>query len=323
MGAPDAGFFRFSSDALPERGREAMFREAIAREYLRIDVESLGEATFSYDLTIRTLPGLRLASSVLASPLFTTRSRELASDGNDDVLLVMGASAAAHRSLEIELDPGDAVPILGEAVPMTVRLPSGRTVGLALNRGRLAAMVPGFEDAAMQPIPRGCAPLRLLNSYVASLEGEQTLAMPELRHLVVSHVYDLVALSIGASRDVAAEAAGRGVRAARLRAIKLDIAAHLGSRGLTIGALAARHAISTIYVQKLFEAEGTNFSEFVRNQRLGLAHRRITDPRNAARNISAIAFECGFGDLSYFNRAFRRRYGATPSQIRATAREEE
>jgi AraC-like DNA-binding protein len=30
--------------------------------------------------------------------------------------------------------------------------------------------------------------------------------------------------------------------------------------------------------------------------------------------------EAGFGDLSYFNRAFRRRYGASPSDVRAPAK---
>jgi AraC-like DNA-binding protein len=37
--------------------------------------------------------------------------------------------------------------------------------------------------------------------------------------------------------------------------------------------------------------------------------------------ISDIAFACGFGDLSYFNRVFRRQYGATPSRVRAAARQ--
>ena len=32
-----------------------------------------------------------------------------------------------------------------------------------------------------------------------------------------------------------------------------------------------------------------------------------------------IAYDVGFGDLSYFNRVFRRRYGATPSDIRQLA----
>jgi AraC-like DNA-binding protein len=35
--------------------------------------------------------------------------------------------------------------------------------------------------------------------------------------------------------------------------------------------------------------------------------------------VSSIALDAGFGDISYFNRAFRRRYGATPSDVRAQA----
>jgi AraC-like DNA-binding protein len=46
----------------------------------------------------------------------------------------------------------------------------------------------------------------------------------------------------------------------------------------------------------------------------------LIDPRLTDRTVSSVAFEAGFGDLSYFNRAFRRFYGATPSNIRAQAR---
>jgi AraC-like DNA-binding protein len=42
----------------------------------------------------------------------------------------------------------------------------------------------------------------------------------------------------------------------------------------------------------------------------------LSDPRLADRTIGSIAFDVGFGDLSYFNRSFRRRYGATPGEIR-------
>jgi AraC-like DNA-binding protein len=37
--------------------------------------------------------------------------------------------------------------------------------------------------------------------------------------------------------------------------------------------------------------------------------------------IAATAYDCGFGDVSYFNRMFRRSYGAAPSEIRAQARQ--
>jgi AraC-like DNA-binding protein len=42
--------------------------------------------------------------------------------------------------------------------------------------------------------------------------------------------------------------------------------------------------------------------------------RELANPRT----ISAITFEAGFGDLSYFNRAFHRRYGKARSDVRTT-----
>jgi len=45
----------------------------------------------------------------------------------------------------------------------------------------------------------------------------------------------------------------------------------------------------------------------------------LCDPRFVGWTIGAIAFEAGFGDLSYFNRSFRRRYGISPSEVRAEA----
>lgn len=124
------------------------------------------------------------------------------------------------------------------------------------------------------------------------------------------------ASALGATRDGAEIACGRGVRAARLRAVKADILEHLGSLELTVTAVALRERVTPRYVHMLFEAEGTTFSEFVLGQRLTRAHRMLSDSRFAALTISTIAFAVGFGDLSYFNRTFRRRFGTTPSELR-------
>ena len=56
--------------------------------------------------------------------------------------------------------------------------------------------------------------------YLASALDTEALMTPELQQLAVTHVYDLLALALGATRDAAAIAVGRGVRAARLRSIK-------------------------------------------------------------------------------------------------------
>jgi AraC-like DNA-binding protein len=47
-----------------------------------------------------------------------------------------------------------------------------------------------------------------------------------------------------------------------------------------------------------------------------LVHRRLRNPRFATQTITAIAGGVGFTDPSYFRRAFRRRYTATPTDVR-------
>jgi AraC-like DNA-binding protein len=127
-----------------------------------------------------------------------------------------------------------------------------------------------------------------------------------------------MAVAAGATRDAEEAARDRGLQAARLYAIKTDIARNLDG-DLGIAALAARNHCTPRLVQRLFESEGTTLTEYVLNQRLARAHRMLTDPRLAKEKISAVALDSGFGDLSYFNRAFRRLYGETPSRVRAGA----
>jgi AraC-like DNA-binding protein len=45
----------------------------------------------------------------------------------------------------------------------------------------------------------------------------------------------------------------------------------------------------------------------------------LTDPHHLHLAIIDIAFAVGFGDVSHFNRMFRRYFGETPSGVRATS----
>jgi AraC-like DNA-binding protein len=136
------------------------------------------------------------------------------------------------------------------------------------------------------------------------------------RRLVVTHVHDLISLALGATRDGGELADRRGLAAARLRAIKADIARRAANIDLGITSIPRMHGVTPRYIQILFEEDGTTFSGYLGIQRLALAHRLLADP-NDRRKISDIALAAGFGNVSYFNRAFRRLFGATPSDIRS------
>jgi AraC-like DNA-binding protein len=191
---------------------------------------------------------------------------------------------------------------------------------LRIPRRRLADLVGTPEDALIRPIPTDTEPLRLLVGYAEMAFRRHGFASPELRHLFTTHVQDLVALAIGATRDAIEVARSRGLKAARLKAAQRDIMRGLQNQSLTAADVAARLGVTLRYLQRLFEAEGTTFTDYVTRQRLAQAYRMLSDPRFLDRTVTRIAADVGFGNPSYFTRLFRRTYGAPPSDVRATAR---
>ena len=183
----------------------------------------------------------------------------------------------------------------------------------------VAPFAPRLDDDPIRFVPRGTEALDLLLVYACAIANGQRLHTPELRRLAVTHIHELIAATVSATRDSLAIADGRGIRAARLRAIMADIFANLGDCDLTAAAVAQRQRVTPRYIHKLFESEGLTFSAYVLERRLSRAHRVLSEPRFNDRTISSVAFDVGFGDLSYFNRVFCRRYDATPSEIRQKA----
>jgi AraC-like DNA-binding protein len=62
-----------------------------------------------------------------------------------------------------------------------------------------------------------------------------------------------------------------------------------------------------------------NFNDFLHHYRLQEASARLA---SEDRPILSIALECGYGSIGPFNRAFRQRFGMTPTEYRAAARME-
>ncbi|MDP4239994.1 MAG: AraC family transcriptional regulator [Bacteroidota bacterium] len=58
---------------------------------------------------------------------------------------------------------------------------------------------------------------------------------------------------------------------------------------------------------------GKNFIEYFNDLRLGFASHQLV---NTNKYIAEVAFECGFDNLSNFNRIFKKRKGCTPTEFR-------
>lgn len=311
---------RFSTTDLPRHDRIAMWREHYAHTIFRVAVEPVCDASFQATVSSRALPALQLLYGAV-SAVRISRTREYLADGNDDLGFVInraGRLAAIARDREVALREGDAVLVNSAEPTVFDRSTSGGSFSIRIPRAVLASLVVDLDDVVMRPIARSMSTLKLLTSYVYPLMEEDELT-PALRRLAVTHVHDLVALALGATRDAVDVAQGRGVRAARLHVAKSYICEHCRSPSLSIATVAKHLEVTPRYLQKLFEREGGTFSAFLLGQRLDWAHRALTNPKFGSRQVSTIAYEAGFGDISYFNRCFRQRFGATPRDVRVSA----
>ncbi|MEV7633094.1 helix-turn-helix domain-containing protein [Microbacterium sp. NPDC089318] len=127
------------------------------------------------------------------------------------------------------------------------------------------------------------------------------------------HVVGLMSAALDAE---APPAAGR--RVALFRALLDDIELHYSSPEYSLFDAARRISISTSYATKLFAENRTSFGRRLMLRRLDHAWTLLAQVASGV-SITDIALRCGFCDPAHFSRAFRFRFGMTPTERRAGA----
>jgi AraC-like DNA-binding protein len=183
-------------------------------------------------------------------------------------------------------------------------------------QAQLRELVANAEDLLGRPLPsRGAA--RLLRSYLGILPTPKEFAdAPGLLAHVGETLADLVALALGAGRDATEIASMRGLRAARLREIVAAIREGFADPAFSVQSLARKLGMTPRYIQHLLQETDQSFTERVLELRLQRARAMLADPRHGHLKTGEIAAACGFNEIPYFNRCFRRRFGGTPTEFR-------
>ena len=117
-------------------------------------------------------------------------------------------------------------------------------------------------------------------------------------------------------------APGRPTSPAFVRLTRAMTEEHIYRReGLTLAALAQTLGQGEVALRSLINQELSyrNFNDFLHHYRLQEAALRLAGEDLP---ILTIALECGYGSIGPFNRAFRQRFGMTPTEYRAAARME-
>jgi AraC-like DNA-binding protein len=311
--------FILDTDQFPERERFSIFFEEFVRRYNGLDIAIPEESSFRVAMTLQQLGQANIAHSS-QSALSCFRTLDRIRDGDDSlsvVLMECGNAYYRERGNDWQLGPGDAVicdsAYCGEytytssAQSWCIKLPRAAITDLLQRDTRLGGLKLDRNEGAR----------RLLHFYLRETHNAE-LRGPAAQ-LYEQHLLDLLALALGATPTAQAAASDRGLRAARLAAVLREIANRSADPRLSAVTVALVLGVTPRYVHLLLEETGKSFTHHLLDRRLQSAIGLLRDRNWRHRRIVDIAAEAGFTDLSYFNRMFRRRYGATPSDVRAVA----
>jgi AraC-like DNA-binding protein len=312
----------FSSDELPpgidDLTRFAAWKAFLSRVCGPLEVSRQPDRPFSQrmeEMRFGEIGVVRLRGTT-NQICWTTRSR---ASRPPAFFLCLGRTpmwlSQSGRSAELNAETA-AFGSCGESGELT--WPSGNDLFLiVVPHTRLLELVAGAEDLVARPLQSCGAVLRLLRRYLEIVPASDGIeANPDVTAHIGRTVIDLLVLALCAEGDATEIARFRGLRAARQQQILAEIRTGFADPAFSEPRLASRLGVTTRHIQGLLQETGSSFTERVLELRLQRARQMLVDPRNDRMKIGEIAATCGFNEVPYFNRCFRRRFGTTPTQYR-------
>ncbi|WP_350282047.1 AraC family transcriptional regulator [Nitrosomonas sp.] len=311
----------------PENERVPAFQN-IHAAMISADIPSYLDQSSFMEMSGQLLPNLRVYAVTAASHLSSHTHDPAPAESSNNVVLLVPLDGMAiingESSDSVCCQPGEALLITIDSIH---QVHIADTVSLAIidiPATLIAPRVSKPDDCLIKKISSASIPaLRLLAGYTKILIQIGDSLSPDLTLLVSTQIHDLVMLLFSAKREEAQVAGKCRLRAVRLEAIKRDILEHITESELSINQVARRQDISPQYIRALFHNEETTFADYVTELRLKQAYQYLCNPVYIGHCISTLAFDMGFNNLSWFNRAFKQQFGLTPSEVRNLSRRSE
>jgi AraC-like DNA-binding protein len=308
---------------VPTAERLEFWSESSSEAYLPVQIRSPAGAEFGAKMWGWELGPLRLFRISAAPNTMMRTSRAIATCDPECLhlsLVLRGRINAAQEGRTGVARSGDVIsyetshPVIFRAdqpyESLVVRVPKRLLGRQEAQITRLTAVGISGSDG----LPRAAA--AFFRSLVVGLE-DGTITSEDAPS-TVDCVLDLVRGVYSAPARTNAPARARS-RAEILLNAQSFIEANLADPDLDPQEVARSSFVSTRYLHKLFEGEGTTVCRWIRTSRLEHCHRDLLDPSLRHETILTIASRWGLPGPQHFSRLFRSAYGCSPSELRREA----
>jgi AraC-like DNA-binding protein len=314
-------YFRFSTDDVPPEGKFETWRDLWMRRLVEVEMSTEQPEDFHGQMDLWGAGPIAVARFDVSRAVYE-RTTSFANNGNNDFSFGLCDGARGH----VNTPKGDISTVgFGGAfllshdrrykvVPSDIRYPFCL---LRLDRSALLELMPRDIDIDVRTFQPDQV-MALIRDSVPLITNMTEPMTPQRRAEVGQQIIDLIALLLNPTRDGRALIESRGLKAARLGAVLQAIDRQFADPRFSAESAGRAVGLSARHVNRLLEKTTKTFYEHLLERRLVHAHRLLADPAASATKIAEVAFQAGFTNTAYFSQCFRRRFGDTPTGLRAT-----
>ncbi|NVZ63030.1 helix-turn-helix domain-containing protein [Pseudomonas gingeri] len=283
----------------------------------RLDTQVIGDGPFEASAMFGhagTLQYCRLD----ATPHRVERGQAMISrDDRDLVKLVVqqrGRAIFAQGDREVCLEPGQWA-LYDTRRPYSVtNLTQVRQLVMLVPRSELGLRHGAVGALTARGFGRCAGVERMLPTYLARLFSE----IDEVEH---SSRAELGTIATHLLRMALLESGHKSVTSSSREILRLQVhdfvQQNLMNPQLNVELIASRFRCSKRNLHKAFSDDESTLAQFIWQSRLERVRDAFGDGRLASRSVTEIAYQWGFNNAAHFSKAFKARFGLTPTRYRA------
>lgn len=312
---------RFSTRSASTSGRLAYWNDLASQTFNNLRVDAADPDEFQGEM-LRAQVGDLCMMGVASAPACVSRVNDPMRNARgrrefDLHFQLTGRSINGQAGREAVLEAGDFT-LCDASQPYSVRFSeANHMICVKTPAEPLIARLGDVDQLICRPMSARQGGAAMLSAFLRTLWTQLEQGGLEDRDETVSDVVlDLMTL---AYRPVTNHPGGASMRASRRREARAFIQERLCDPDLDVAAVAAALSVSPRYLQILFSEDGGTPSAYILDRRLELAASRLRADVERG-GVTRVALSVGFNDLTHFGRAFRKRFGVTPSEYHSGAR---
>jgi len=301
----------WSTASVAAREKVSYWRETVCSAVFGISVETMPEQ-FSARITARNAGPLRFAVSESTGYRIARSQHDIDATPSDHYSIYLQLSGQTVSSMNDETYTFNATDIgIYDGRQPFRAMHSGRRAIAVMPRAMLERRAPWLTRRPHRKLAADSPFAELARQHLMTLAASNACLSEAAISMLSENLCNLVALAgaDGAEPD-------RLQPELQLTAILAFCRQHLHEADLSPQQAADRLGISVRTLHWRFKHTGQTFGRWVREHRLDGCAGALRDPKQRALNISDIAYNWGFNDLSHFNKAFRARFNMTPREWR-------